>query len=34
MGLTLSKNSVEIDKALATPAVASRTLSQRAESGN
>jgi outer membrane protein TolC len=34
MGLTLSKNSVEIDKALATPAVASRTLSQRAEAGN
>ena len=34
MGLTLQKNNVRIDKALQAPAVASRTLTDRAKTGN
>jgi outer membrane protein TolC len=34
MGLTLTKNSIRIDKALQTPTVASRSLGDRAKTGN
>jgi outer membrane protein len=34
MGLTLMRNNVQIDKALASPSVASRSLADRARSGN
>ncbi len=34
MGLTLTKNNVQIEKALQTPAVASKSLGDRARSGN
>src|SRR6185436_5078588 len=34
MGLTLSKNNVRIDKALQAPAVASKSLTDRAKTGN
>ena len=34
MGLTLTKNNVRIDKALQTPTIAARTLSDRARTGN
>ena len=34
MGLTLMKNNIQIDKAIQSPTVASRSLADRATSGN